>query len=308
MGWEPLRVIATNTTSDVTWTSDVNEVGNFEIALPSGEWDISLLESAFEHTTTTTEPDTTIELTIFPDNSTLNLFAFIDSSRDGNATNGTGVIADFRVVPLGQSGIQENFTTQATGIASVQLEPGNYLIETSILNPGETLHGTRILTGSTNIQIPLEATTLHRDIGFDPEGVVNITFIDQLLAPVADLEVKFRNVDREPVIVTSLSTDDDGNILALLPEGRTIIEIDGYEPGDETVLGARSTIDVIAGDQSSPIMVELTEMATLNLTISDSETSDGIPDQKIILQSLDGLGTIKMPATSETGFLSLIHI
>ena len=133
---------------------------------------------------------------------------------------------------------------------------------------------------------------MHRDIGFDPEGVVNITFIDQLLAPVADLEVKFRNVDREPVIVTSLSTDDDGNILALLPEGRTIIEIDGYEPGDETVLGARSTIDVIAGDQSSPIMVELTEMATLNLTISDSETSDGIPDQKIILQSLDGLGTV----------------
>ena len=308
VGWEPLRVIATNTTSDVTWTSDVNEVGNFEIALPSGEWDISLLESAFEHTTTTTEPDTTIELTIFPDNSTLNLFAFIDSSRDGNATNGTGVIADFRVVPLGQSGIQENFTTLATGIASVQLEPGNYLIETSILNPGETLHGTRILTGSTNIQIPLEATTLHRDIGFDPEGVVNITFIDQLLAPVADLEVKFRNVDREPVIVTSLSTDDDGNILALLPEGRTIIEIDGYEPGDETVLGARSTIDVIAGDQSSPIMVELTEMATLNLTISDSETSDGIPDQKIILQSLDGLGTIKMPATSETGFTSTLLV
>ena len=64
-----------------------------------------------QHTTTTTEPDTTIELTIFPDNSTLNLFAFIDSSRDGNVTNGTGVIADFRVVPLGQSGIQENFTT-----------------------------------------------------------------------------------------------------------------------------------------------------------------------------------------------------
>ena len=43
VGWEPLRVIATNTTSDVTWTSDVNEVGNFEIALPSGEWDLSLI-------------------------------------------------------------------------------------------------------------------------------------------------------------------------------------------------------------------------------------------------------------------------
>ena len=55
-------------------------------------------------------------------------------------------------------------------------------------------------------------------------------------------------------------------------------------------------------------MVELTEMATLNLTISDSETSDGIPDQKIILQSLDGLGTIKMPATSETGFTSTLLV
>ena len=308
VGWEPLTVLATNTTSDVTWTSEVNEVGNFEIALPTGEWSISLLDSAFTHAATTTEPDTTIELTIFPDNSTLNLFAFIDSSRDGNVTNGTGVIADFRVVPLGQSGIQENFTTSIEGTANVQLEPGNYLIETSILNPDQTLHGTRILTGSTNIQIPLEATTLQRDIGFDPEGVVNITFIDQLLAPVADLEVKFRNVDREPVIVTSLTTDDDGNILALLPEGRTIIEIDGYEPGDETVLGARSTIDVIAGDQPSPKMIELTEMATLNLTISDSETSEGIPGQKIILQSLDDQGTIKMPVTSETGFTSALVV
>ena len=308
LGWEPLTVLATNESSEVTWTSEVTENGNFEIALPIGEWEISLLDSEFEHATVAMEPDATIELTIFPENSTLNLFAFIDSSRDGNVANGTGVIADFRVVPLDQSGIQENFTTSATGTASVQLEPGNYLIETSILNPDQTLHGTRILTGSTNIQIPLKGTILQRDIGFDPEGVVNITFTDQLLAPIADLEIKFRNVDREPVIVTSLTTDDDGNILALLPEGRTIIEIDGFEPGDQTVLGARYAIDVIAGDQSSPISIELTEMATLNLTILDSGTSDGIPDQKIILQSLDGLGTINMPPTNETGFTSTLLV
>ena len=74
------------------------------------------------------------------------------------------------------------------------------------------------------------------------------------------------------------------------------------------MLGARSTIDVIAGDQPSPKMIELTEMATLNLTISDSETSEGIPGQKIILQSLDDQGTIKMPVTSETGFTSALVV
>ena len=40
--------IATNTTSDVTWTSEVNEVGDFEIALPTGKG-ISLLDSTFTH-------------------------------------------------------------------------------------------------------------------------------------------------------------------------------------------------------------------------------------------------------------------
>ncbi|MEC7170519.1 MAG: hypothetical protein VXW08_05835, partial [Candidatus Thermoplasmatota archaeon] len=54
VGWEPLTVLATNTTSDVTWTSEVNEVGDFEIALPTGEWSISLLDSTFTHAATTT--------------------------------------------------------------------------------------------------------------------------------------------------------------------------------------------------------------------------------------------------------------
>ena len=220
---------------------------------------------------------------------------------DGNFTNGSGVVADFRIVPLNPNGIERNLTTSTTGSANIELEPGNYVIETSILNPDETLFGTRILTGDTNLQVPYQPTSLARDIGFDPEGVVNVTILDQLLAPVPDLDVKFRNIDTDPVTVTTLRTNEDGNILALLPTGQTIIEIDGFEPGDNTVLGVRSHVEVIAGSESPEMTLELTEMATLNITILDTESSSPVAGQRLFLESQDGLGSVKMPITNETG-------
>ena len=300
-GWERLSVIATNESSAVTWTSEVDEIGNFEIALPVGDWTVSLLDSNFDHNPITTEQGTTIEITITTVNSTLDLFAFIDTSRDGNLTNGSGIVADFRIVPLNPNGIERNLTTSTTGSANIELEPGNYVIETSILNPDETLFGTRILTGDTNLQVPYQPTSLARDIGFDPEGVVNVTILDQLLAPVPDLDVKFRNIDTDPVTVTTLRTNEDGNILALLPTGQTIIEIDGFEPGDNTVLGVRSHVEVIAGSESPEMTLELTEMATLNITILDTESSSPVAGQRLFLESQDGLGSVKMPITNETG-------
>ena len=302
VGWEPLTVIAENNTTEVTWTARVNEIGGFEIALPTGQWTVSLEGTNMDASTTQTVRDTPIELTLFPENSTLDVFAFIDNTRDGSTLNGTGVSVDFRIVSSSPDGIDLNFSTTSSGDSSVSLEPGSYTIETSVLTPDSTLFGTRILTGTTTLQVPLEQTSLIREIGFDPEGVVNVSIVDQLLSPIPGLDVKFRNLDRVPTIVTSLVTDENGEILAFLPEGRTLLEIDGYSPGDNTILGARAIINISAGGPRTTELIELTEMSTLNITLQDSYTSSGIPGQMIQIRSDDGLGVFKMPVTDTNGF------
>ena len=65
-----------------------------------------------------------IELTINPQNATLDLFAFIDNSRDGVRDNGTGVSVEFNIVALTNDGIGANLTTSGDGSGSDDLEPG----------------------------------------------------------------------------------------------------------------------------------------------------------------------------------------
>ena len=282
--------------------------GLFQIALPEGEWSIQILESDHPATTAYTVQDQTIELTINPQNTTLDLFAFIDNSRDGVRDNGTGVSVEFNIIALTNDGIGTNLTTSEDGAGSVDLEPGSYRIDTTVLNADQTLFGTRILTGQTAFDIGLDGSPVERSIGFDPEGVANITVLDQTLSPVSDLEVRFRNIDGQFGFISTLTTDENGSILALLPAGATIIEIEGYEPGDGSVLGARIAVDVSAGELAVIRTIELTEMAWVNLTITDDLNVDGSQGLKLILDSNDGIGTVQMPITNESGSTSAMVV
>ncbi len=308
LGWEPLSVIASNDTTDVTWVSKVDSTGLFEIALPEGEWSIEVLESDHPSTAASTALGETIELTINPQNATLDLFAFIDNSRDGARDNGTGVSVEFNIVALTNEGIGVNLTTSEEGTGSVDLEPGSYRIDTTVLNADQTLFGTRILTGQTAFDIGLDGSSVEREIGFDPEGVANITVLDQTLSPVSEIEVRFRNIDRQTGFISTLTTDENGSILALLPAGATIIEIEGYEPGDGSVLGARIAVDVSAGELAVIRTIELTEMAWVNLTITDDLNVNGSQGLKLILDSNDGIGTVQMPITNESGSTSAMVV
>mgnify|MGYP001203388315 FL=1 len=308
LGWEPLSIIASNDSTDVTWVSRVGSDGLFEIALPTGEWSIQVLESDYPSTAASTTLGEMIELTINPQNATLDLFAFIDNSRDGVSDNGTGVSVEFNIVALTNDGLGANLTTSNDGTGSVDLEPGSYRIDTTVLNADQTLFGTRILTGQTSFEINLDGSSVERSIGFDPEGVVNITVLDQTLSPVSDLEVRFRNIDRQLEFISTLTTDENGSILALLPDGSTIIEIEGYEPGDGSVLGARIAVDVSAGDPAVVRTIELTEMAWVNLTVTDDLRADGSQGLKLILDSNDGIGTVQMPITNESGGTSAMVV
>ena len=308
LGWEPLSVIASNASTDVTWVSKVDSSGLFEIALPEGEWSIQVLESDHSSTAASTTQGELIELTINPQNGTLDLFAFIDNSRDGVSDNGTGVSVEFNIVALTNNGIGTNLTTSEEGTGTVDLEPGSYRIDTTVLNADQTLFGTRILTGQTSFDIGLDGSLVERLIGFDPEGVANITVLDQTLSPVSDLEVRFRNTDRQIDFISTLTTDENGSILALLPAGATIIEIEGYKPGDGSTLGSRVAVDVIAGEPAVIRTIEMTEMAWINITVTDDLNIDGSQGLKLILDSNEGLGTVQMPITNESGSTSAMVI
>ena len=303
-GWEPLTVVASNESTDITWVSKVDSAGLFEISLPEGEWSIQILDTDHPSTSASTTMDEMIQLIINPQNVTLDLFAFIDNSRDGVRDNGTGVSAEFSIMAMTSDGLGTSLVTSDDGTGSVNLEPGSYRIDTNVLNADQTLFGTRILTGQTTFEIGLDGTAVERSIGFDPEGVVNITVLDQTLSPVSDLELRFRNIDRQPDFISTLTSDENGSVLALVPAGATIIEIEGYEPGDGSVLGARMAVHVFAGESPVVRTIELTEMAWVNLTITDDHNVDGSQGLKIILDSNDGLGTVQMPTTNEFGSTS----
>ena len=118
---------------------------------------------------------------------------FLDHSGDNNASNGTAVTYDFRIVnSLNSTDVLYEVLANGSewvseGVAELSLEPGAYRIdiESSDADAGDPF-GTRIMTGYTGFVVGLRGNSVERSIGFDPEWRINITFSNESGGPLAD--------------------------------------------------------------------------------------------------------------------------
>ena len=310
-GWQPIVVIADNSETEVRWHANVMSNGQFQMALPGGNWTFDLDADWIASTTANLEVDgknDTIDIITNPVNSSVTVNLFLDHTGDNNASNGTAVTFPFSIVEAynnsrvvyevmgdGSEWIQE-------GLAEFSLEPGSYRIDVSTSDPQSDHFGTRIMTGSTLFDVGLLGGSIERSLGFDPEWRVNITFTNESGGVLSGHLVQMTNAETGWVL--SHTTDDDGRWNAHIPEGEWIVSIAPFETSDGVREILRELIISSSDNAGNDISMSTTEAANLELTLFEDFSGESIEGITATLSSLEGLGSVSFGFTDSSGMAS----
>ncbi|DAC65444.1 MAG TPA: hypothetical protein D7I04_00080, partial [Candidatus Poseidoniales archaeon] len=307
-GWESATVVAESLDYDVKWRAQTNDGGTFEMVLPKGNWEFSVISEDFTSGTNTTNVDNnndTVEIIIYPVDSILSVDFFLDNSGDNNISNGTPVNYDFTLISL-INGLDyqidiDNSSWDGTGHADVSVEPGIYRIsvEISDVNQGD-LFGTRIMTGDVDFQVGMDSSTIQRSIGFDPEWRVSMTFTNESGGPLSEQLVRLTNVENGWIL--SRTTDINGSVVDFIAQGDWIVTTetvnDGVKEGLRTLITSSSDIT------SEELQMSTTQLSEVSFTLTEDDSGSALSGISLSLESADGLGAFSIEATNSTGFAS----
>ena len=308
-GWEQVTVFATNEDIDAVWHIDVTQFGTFNTILPEGNWtfttDLEWL-NASEATLMVDGENDTVEMYLYPAMSFLEIDFFLDNTGDNSVANGTLVNYQFSIVPLENSaGLTINVEEDgeewiSQGFARVPVEAGSYRINVELSNArAGDIFGTRIMTGDAYFEVGFGGEVVSRSIGFDPEWKVDLTFTNESGGPLVDQLVRFINPENSGEVITR-KTDMNGTLIDHLADGEWIVVIDSVETDTGVIEGVRTTISVSEQNANNAVTISTSELASFSVRISDS---NGIylQDMDLKLTSNDGLGTVYLDSTDESG-------
>ncbi|PXF24849.1 MAG: hypothetical protein CXX70_10010, partial [Methanobacteriota archaeon] len=307
-GWEPVTATADNTETDVRWHGQVEPSGMFLMVLPEGNWTFNLDAEWLSPMPADLYVDgknDTIDVMVYPSNSTVTIDFFLDLSRDNNASNGTAVTYPFTIVSTDSTDAPYEVLANGSewvseGVAELSLEPGSYRIdvETSDAAAGDPF-GTRIMTGEPVFDIGLNGDSVERSIGFDPEWRINITFTNESGGLLEEQLVRLTNAESGWMI--SHFTDSEGRWTAHVPEGEWIVAIDAFEtsPGVEEIL--RDLISVSADTSSEDLIFSTGEVARFTIKLYEDYSGEVLAGISLDLSSEDGLGSIHLDSTHLSG-------
>ena len=307
-GWEPVTATADNTETDVRWHGQVEPSGMFLMVLPEGNWTFNLDAEWLSPMPADLYVDgknDTIDVMVYPSNSTVTIDFFLDLSRDNNASNGTAVTYPFTIVSTDSTDAPYEVLANGSewvseGVAELSLEPGSYRIdvETSDAAAGDPF-GTRIMTGEPVFDIGLNGDSVERSIGFDPEWRINITFTNESGGLLEEQLVRLTNAESGWMI--SHFTDSEGRWTAHVPEGEWIVAIDSFEtsPGVEEIL--RDLISVSADTSSEDLIFSTGEVARFTIKLYEDYSGEVLAGISLDLSSEDGLGSIHLDSTHLSG-------
>ena len=167
-GWEPVTVIAQSDDFDVTWRSETNDGGFFEMVLPKGVWEFTVQSDEMSSGTNITNIDNnnnTVEVIVYPEDSILVVDFFLDNSGDNNVSNGTPVIYDFSLLSL-VDGIDYQVNASSSewiDSGTAQVSVGIYRISVEIADPNSgDLFGTRIMSGNVDFRAGIDSKDIFR--------------------------------------------------------------------------------------------------------------------------------------------------
>ncbi len=308
-GWEPVTVVAQSEEYDVTWRSETNDGGFFNMVLPKGTWEFTVLSDELNSGTNITNVDNnnnTVEVIIYPEDSVLTLDFFLDNSDDNNVSNGTPVTYDFSILSL-VNGIDYHVNSSSdnwidNGVAQVSVEPGIYRISVDIADPSlGDLFGTRIMSGEVDVQVGIDSTNISRSIGFDPEWKVEMSFTNESGGELSEQLVRFTNVENGWVL--SKTTDSNGSIIDFFPQGNWIATTEVLN--NEVREGLRTLISVNSDISDDSLMFSTSQLAEISFNVSVDSSNSPLSGVSLLMESANDLGSFSIEATNSNGITTI---
>ena len=308
-GWEPVTVIAQSDDFDVTWRSETNDGGFFEMVLPKGVWEFTVQSDEMSSGTNITNIDNynnTVEVIVYPEDSILVVDFFLDNSGDNNVSNGTPVIYDFSLLSL-VDGIDYQVNASSSewidsGTAQVSVEPGIYRISVEIADPNSgDLFGTRIMSGNVDFRAGIDSKDIFRSIGFDPEWKVEMSFTNESGGALSEQLVRFTNVENGWVL--SRTTDSNGSIVDFFPQGDWIATSEILT--NEIREGLRVLIPVSSDISEQSLTFSTSQLADIAFNVTVDSSNSPLSGVSLLMESADDLGSFSIEATNSSGFTEL---
>ncbi|MEE3082456.1 MAG: STT3 domain-containing protein, partial [Candidatus Thermoplasmatota archaeon] len=335
-GMYPYLVEAYHVETGVTWVWPVDENGRFSAHVIQGDepggsnWIFGTNEPILGVTPinySAEEDNASLILIASPNPVNVTITPYIDHTSQGDISNGTNVSIDFTLhlidspvpVSVNVSADDQNWT--AEGSITLQLEVGNWYIETptkdprdetnatpfntniSFLEDGDDMYNADITDSRMVVKIGNETAEVH--LGFVPLWRTNASLTDHLGVPLENWTVEFTELDGDRAFVRT--TDSNGTIVDYLPEGDWLAVVNTFVQQDEgtensIVQEYRGQISIY-GETNTSWMTE--ESGQFNLTLIEQGSNANLSGFSLVATSLDRPGDIfDLGPSDENGLIT----
>ncbi len=305
-GWMMNPIFIEATSDNLTWQLFIDNQGKFTGMLPYGNWSITVNDPVFNSETIVQymfEDNNSVQLIAHPAKIPVVVTTYLDHSLDSNISNGTLLGIDFSIIPTSfGSGERENITADdirwENGTISLLLEPGTFEFETELPDVSNgTDYNRQIATSETELGLMIGNETWNLEIGLLPEWRISAQLNNESGEGLANWPVRFEESDGVRTFTRNM--DENGSLLAYLPEGEWIVIVDPFIQGEGVMEELRSTLSIDAA--SSGIQWTTTESAHVNITLREIEMNENLSSFTISAVSEDGYGEMILGPTDDTG-------
>ena len=310
--WEAPEITATNQ-DGLQWTTTANEMGQFNLDLIDGTWEISVVEellnidaiSGIIVNRSVTEQTSPMELFANPAPIEVSFEVFINSAEDGSFENGTKVSPEFRLVPSDESR-EEIYLTAAnytsTGVANVSLTPGTYTLvfnRTAAIDENATDYDLNGEIAFEDIYIGLDGPEAPLPVPLRNTYLVTGTLLNSSEDGIMNNFLLYNEADE--LWFTDIGSDENGSFSAYVPAGEWLLIVAPFDYSNSTEtlraplsVGADSSLRVdktYKTLEAVDVSVQLKELLTLN----------ELADKNLVAVSEDGLGNVTFDKTDSNG-------
>ena len=309
--WVEPEILAVNE-EGLEWRTTASEIGEFNLNLFDGVWDISVIDERLNITgfddvivnDTLTDELSLLEFTANPSSIDVTLWVFINSAEDATFENGTKVSPDLYLEPADDNREPIYFTSDdysSLGVLDVALTPGSYALK-------------------------FNRTTAESENATDYDLIGEIFFEDIYIAldgPEEPLPVPLR----ETYLVTgvlenstqdgimnefllynestdtwfNMGSDENGSFAAYVPAGEWLIIVAPYT-NNEVMETLRTTLTVSENASArSNLSLETVASVEVSFQLKEELTENPLMDMNVIAISNDGYGNVTFGNTNADG-------
>ncbi len=314
LDWNEVEIVAKNYPIDISnpsWRASVDQSGAFRMFLDEGNWifsientlNLSMMNS--QDVVIINDTSKNVDLLVNSESSKITIDFFLDSSKDGNMSNGTLVKYPFAIksdnpfIPTYEVSLDsEDWVSEGT--VEVNLTPGSYsiIIDRASSSSGDlfdTLHNS-----DEKINVGLISKEITTSIAFTPEWLTNITLMNESGGIMPDQLVRF--IDSESGWLLSFITNSNGSISTYVPEGEWIITVDTIETSTGVYESIRYPIDISSETAGNSLILNTSEVALANIILTSGEQP--LVNAQLELTSED-LGSLDSAYSDEQGRIEL---